>query len=115
MTGIGDGVAGAIILVPLFALWVLALFSILVKRSDLSLGWKGIWSAVVIFIPYVGVLIYAFVRPPAQTKRLGSDDPTATGQAIDQIHHLVADHEAGTITDDQFAAGKALIFGVANP
>jgi hypothetical protein len=115
MTGIGDDVAVAIILVPLLALWVLALFDILVKRSDLSIGWKGIWSATVIFVPYVGVLIYAFVRPPAQAKRFGSEDPTTTGQAIDQIHHLVADHETGAITDEQFATQKALIFGIASP
>lgn len=108
-------VAIGIVLVPLTGLWLLALFNIVARRGDLSIGWKGIWSAVVILIPYLGVLIYAVVRPPAQTKGLGSSDPTVTGQAIDQIHRLTREHESGAITDGDFASRKALIFGIGAP
>jgi len=103
----------AVVLVPLLVIWTLALFNIVVRRSDLSIGWKVAWSAVVILIPYVGVLIYATVRPPRLPQGSGGSDTTATGQAIDQIHHVVAEHEAGAIDDSQFAADKAAIFGVA--
>jgi hypothetical protein len=96
-------------------IWILAVFNIIVRRSDLSIAWKGIWSAVVILIPYVGVLIYVTVRPPAQTASGGGYDATATGQAIDEIHRLVSEHEAGAITDGEFASRKALIFGVEEP
>lgn len=103
----------AIVLIPLFVIWALALFNIVARRKDLSTAWKVAWSAVVILIPYVGVLIYATVRPPRVLQGLGSSDTTATGQAIDEIHHVVAEHEAGAIDDSRFAADKAAIFGMA--
>jgi hypothetical protein len=108
-------VAVGIVLLPLTAIWLLALFNIVARRGDLSIGWKGIWSAVVILIPYLGVLIYAIVRPPAQMKGLGNSDPTVTGQAIDQIHRLTTEHDSGAITDGDFASRKALIFGIGEP
>ena len=103
----------AVVLVPLIVIWALALFNIVVRRSDLSVAWKGIWSAVVVLIPYVGVLIYATVRPPTPPQGSSDRDVTATGQAIDEIHHLVTEHEAGAIDDSQFATNKAAIFGMA--
>jgi hypothetical protein len=108
-------VAVGIVLIPLTAIWLLALFNIVARRGDLSIGWKGIWSAVVILIPYLGVLIYAIVRPPAQMKGPGYSDPTVTGQAIDQIHRLTTEHDSGAITDGEFASRKALIFGIEEP
>lgn len=108
-------VAVAIVLIPLGVIWILALFHIITRRSDLSIGWKGIWSAVVILIPYVGVFIYAFVRPPVQGKRSGNTGPTATRAAIDEIHRLVGEHNDGAITDDQFASKKAAVLGLSGP
>ncbi len=106
--------AVAIVLIPLGVIWIVALFHIIVRRNDLSIGWKGIWSAAVILIPYVGVLIYAFVRPPVPVKRSHDNDPTATRRAIDEIHRVVADHDSGSITDAQFASKKAAIFGTGS-
>ena len=113
MSSTGQIAAVAIVLIPLGVIWALALFHIVVRRSDLSIGWKGIWSAAVILIPYVGVLIYAFVRPPVPVKRSHDNDPTATRRAIDEIHRLVAEHDSDSITDDQFASKKAAVFGIA--
>ncbi len=113
MSSTGQIAAVAIVLIPLGVIWALALFHIVVRRSDLSIGWKGIWSAAVILIPYIGVLIYAFVRPPAPVRGLRDNDPTATRRAIDEIHHLASEHGAGTITDGQFASKKAAVFGIA--
>ncbi len=115
MSDTGQIVAVAIVLIPLAVIWALVLFHIIVRRSDLSIGWKGIWSAAVIVIPYIGVLIYAFVRPPAPVKGLRDTDPTATRRAIDEIHRLEANHESGSITDREFAAEKSAIFGLAQP
>ncbi len=106
-------VAVSIVLIPLGVIWLLALYHIIAKRSDLTIGWKAIWSAAVVLIPYVGVLIYAFLRPPAPVKGSRHNDPTATRRAIDEIHRLVADHDSDSITDDQFASKKAAIFGMA--
>ncbi len=108
-------VAAGLVLVPLAVMWLIALFDIITKRGDLSIGWKGIWSAVVILIPYVGVLIYAIVRFPAQVTGPAHNDSTATSQAIDHVHRLVMDHESGSITDEEFASDKAVVFGLAGP
>ncbi|MEA3510394.1 MAG: PLD nuclease N-terminal domain-containing protein [Actinomycetota bacterium] len=108
-------VAVAIVLIPLAVIWMLAFFDIITRRSDLPIAWKGIWFAVVIFIPYIGIFIYAFVRPPVEGTRSGDNDPTATAQAIDEIHRLVSEHEDGAITNDQFAARKAAVFGLSSP
>ena len=108
-------VAVGVVPIPLTVMWFLALFDIVVRRRNLSIGWKGIWSATVLLIPYIGVLVYAFVRPPVPLKRRDGSDSTATRQAIDEIQSLGADHDAGSITDDQFASKKAAIFGLVGP
>lgn len=115
MTDLESLVAVGVIAIPLFAMWFLALFNILVRRRDLSIGWKGIWSAVVIMIPYIGLLVYVIVRPPAPAKGSRDDDPTATRRAIDDIHRLVSDHDAAVVTEAQFAAQKATVFGIGEP
>jgi MFS family permease len=104
--------AVGIVLVPLLAMWVLALFHIVAKRSDLSIGWKAIWSATVLLIPFIGVLIYVFVRPSAPSRGPAHKSESVTRKAIDEIHGLIADHESGSITDDQFASRKAAVFGL---
>ena len=103
-----------VVTIPLIAIWLLALFHIVVRRSDLSIWWKGIWSATVLLIPYIGVLVYVFVRPPVQAKGLRDGDPTATRRAIEELHRLVADHDSGSIAEDHFATRKAAIFGIGS-
>ncbi len=110
-----QAIAIAIIVIPLAGIWIVALTHIIAKRSDLSLGWKGIWSTVVIAIPYIGVLIYAFVRPPTPLRGDRDSDPTATRTAIDEIHRLVSEHDDGAITDVHFASKKAAVLGLGIP
>ncbi|MEA2023060.1 MAG: hypothetical protein U9N79_02080 [Actinomycetota bacterium] len=114
MRDAGPIIAIGIVLVPLVAMWIFSLFNIVVKRNDLSIGWKGIWSAIVILIPYIGVLVYAVVRPPAQAMGPDQNDSTATGQAMDRIRRVTAEHDSGSITDEEFAADKAAVFGIGN-
>ncbi len=115
MRDAGPIIAVGIVLVPLVAMWIFALFNIVVKRNDLSIGWKGIWSTIVILIPYIGVLVYAIVRPPAQVMGPAHSDSTATSQAMDRIHRMKTEHDSGSITDEQFAANKAAVFGMTEP
>lgn len=102
----------AFVLIPLAVLWVVALFHILARRPDLSLAWKGIWSATVILVPYVGLLLYAMLRPPRTPKRSGGEDPSAGSRALQRIRELSAAHEDGEVDDKTFAAQKAMIFGL---
>lgn len=105
----------AVILVPLSVLWALALLHIMTRRPDLSTSWKGIWSATVIMLPFVGVMIYSMLRPPRPPKRNGPDDPSAVARALEDARELAAAHERGAISDESFAAGKAQLFGVTKP
>lgn len=104
--------AGLVVLVPLAILWISALFHIIARRPDLSLPWKGAWSATVILLPFIGVMIYAAVRPPRPPKRTGTDDPSVVAAAMEQTRELVAAHDRGAIDDEEFAAGTARIFGL---
>ncbi len=112
MNGAEQTLAIAIVVVPLAVIWIVALFHIIARRSDLSIGWKGIWSVVVILIPYIGLLIYAFVRPTTPLKGNRDTDPTATRTAIDEIHRLVSERDDGAITNSQFASKKAAVLGL---
>jgi hypothetical protein len=105
----------ALVLIPLVVLWVAALFHIVVRRHDLSVPRKAIWSGLVILVPYLGVLLYAALRPPRPPTPTGGEDPTAAGTAIEQLAGLVDAHDAGSITDQEFSLRKAAVFGLANP
>lgn len=105
----------ALVLVPLVILWFVALFHILVRREDLSVGWKAIWSGVVIAVPYVGLLIYAALRPPRSPTPTGGEDGTAAGAAIKQLAQLATAHDDGTISDEEFSQRKRAVFGLTDP
>jgi hypothetical protein len=104
----------AVVVIPLAVLWVVALFHILARRPDLSVEWKAIWSAAVILVPFVGLLLYAVLRPPRTPKRSGGEDPSAVSRAVQRIRELSAAHEEGEVDDESFAAQKAIIFGLTD-
>ena len=105
----------ALVLGPLVLLWIVALVHILGQRHDLSFGRKAIWSSVVIVVPYIGLLIYAALRPPRPPTPTGGEDQTAVGTAIKQLSRLVTAHADGSITDEEFAQRKYAVFGLADP
>ena len=105
----------ALVLVPLVILWIVALFHIVVRRHDLSFGRKVIWSGLVIMVPYIGLLIYAALRPPRAPTPTGGEDQTAAGAAIEQLARLVTAHDDGSITDEEFSQRKYAVFGLADP
>ena len=107
--------ATALVLVPLAILWIVALFHIVVRRHDLSFGRKAIWSGVVIVVPYIGLLIYAALRPPRPPTPTGGEDQTAAGAAIEQLSQLAAAHNEGSIADEEFSRRKYAVFGLADP
>lgn len=105
----------AVAVVPLAVLWILAVAHILVRRRDLSVAGKGIWMVAIIAVPYLGVLIYAALRPPQPRRRSDSADPTAVGVALRRLDELVDDHDSGVISEEQFSQRKAAIFGLERP
>lgn len=112
MTVTAEALTIAVVIVPLAILWISALFHIIARRPDLSIPWKGIWAATVVMLPFVGVMIYAIVRPPLPPGRTADHDPSAIAVAVEQTRDLIAAHERGAIDDETFAADKARIFGL---
>lgn len=100
-----------VVLVPLVAIESLALFHLIARRPDLRVASKTGWVAVIVFIPFVGVLAYALMRPPglASGKATGEQ---ATGSTMQQLRDLMTAHDSGRIDDDQYAAAKTELLGV---
>ena len=110
----------------LFVIWIWLLISIFadIFRSDMS-GWgKAVWTIFVIILPLLGVLIYLIVNGSDMQKR-SMESAAAAKQAqdsyirsvagtettADQLKTLAELHDAGKLTDDEFAAQKAKLLG----
>jgi hypothetical protein len=104
-----------LVMVPLVVLWGAALFDIVIRRRDLSLGRKSIWSVLVVLVPYVGVLMYAALRTPRAATPTDGEDQSAAGAAIRELGGLVEAHDSGMISDAEFSHGKAAVFGLTAP
>jgi hypothetical protein len=110
----------------LFVIWIWLLISIFadIFRSEMS-GWaKAGWIIFVVILPFLGVLVYliangskmqersmesAAAAQQAQAeyiKRVAGTDTTA-----DQLKTLADLHDAGKLTDAEFAAQKAKLLG----
>ena len=48
---------------------------------------------------------------PAAPAPAGTASPAASSPMIDQLNQLAALHQQGVLTDDEFAAAKAKLFG----
>ncbi len=101
-----------LVVAPLLVVWIVALFHIVLQRPDLSVLWKGIWLAVVILAGYVGLLLYMAFRPARSPTQFGAHDAAATRTALRRLGELVERHDAGSIGDEEFARGKAEVFGL---
>ena len=104
-------VLGLAILLPWVVSWLFALYDIFLRRDDLSVVRKVIWTSVVVFLPAVGVVAYVVMRPAPPAK--GKDGPDRDGSkasVVDRLSELTAAHDKGTISDGDFAAGKAELF-----
>lgn len=106
--------AVVLVFAPLLVLWVLALFHIVARRPDLSVAGKAIWLAIVVFAAYLGLLLYAGLRPPRSPQATGKDDEAAK-DALTRLATLVDDHAAGALDDREFAREKAAVFGLEAP
>jgi hypothetical protein len=103
---------GVLVIAPLFVLWVVALFHIVTRRPDLSITGKGIWSAAVILLGYAGLLLYTMFRPPRPATPTRAEEREAGPAALSRLAQLIEDHDAGSISDEEFARDKAEVFGL---
>ena len=83
------------LVVPLFLLWIVAYVDV-ARRSDLAVGRKVMWGAVILFGAYVGIAVYFIMRPvrPPAGKDLAATTPHSSEkvarleQLREQLVHL---------------------------
>jgi hypothetical protein len=106
----------------LFIIWIWLLIAVFadIFRSDIS-GWgKAGWTIFVIVVPLLGVLVYLIangdkmrersMEKAAAQQQAQNDyirDAAGTETTADQLNTLSNLHDAGKLTDDEFAAQKA--------
>ena len=103
---------------------VIMIFGDIFRSRDLS-GWaKALWTLFVVFLPWLGVLIYLIARGKSMEDRsvqAAAERDTATRQYIqsvasddgssnaDEIAKLAELRDSGLLTEDEFVAQKAKI------
>lgn len=106
----------------LFCLWLYLVIMILTDvfgSADLS-GWgKAGWTLFVVLLPFLGSVVYLTVRGDSMNVRFWDRaiaasearqelPPTAGSRSVaDEIARLAELRDAGSLTDEEFAASKA--------
>jgi heme exporter protein D len=104
--------------------WLFLLFRVFadIFRSDDMGGWaKALWSLFVIFLPFLGVLVYVIARGHKMTERdiaqaqqneaqfrsYVQEAAGSGGGTADELAKLADLKAKGVLTDDEFAQQKA--------
>jgi hypothetical protein len=108
-----------------FAAWLMVLFTIvgdLFRDHDLS-GWsKAVWVVVLIFVPFLGMLVYLIARGHGMRERALKQQEAAQkqfdayvqsaaggGSAADELTKLAKLHDEHKLSDAEFESAKAKI------
>ena len=108
-----------------FAAWLMVLFTIigdLFRDHDLSGLGKAVWIIFLIFIPFLGTLMYLIVRGHGMRDRALAQHEAAqkqldayvrqtagSGSAADELTKLAKLHDDRKLSDQEFEAAKAKI------
>ena len=109
----------------LMFMWIwlaISIFSDIFRSPDLSGGMKAVWTIFVIFLPYLGVLVYLIARGSKMQQHALDDakrrdeqfrgyvqDVVQTPNVVDQLSSLADLHDRGVIDDAEFAKMKAKV------
>lgn len=109
----------------LFVMWIVLVVSVigdLFRDREASGVTKLLWTVVIVFMPYLGVLLYILLRGRGMAERNIKDaqaqeaafrqyvqQAAGTGGPADQLAKLVELHEKGKISDAEFASMKSKI------
>jgi hypothetical protein len=107
----------------LFFMWiwlVISVFADIIRSRDLGGVAKALWSLFIIFVPYLGVLVYLIVRGSSMASRSVREaqdqeaafrsyvqEAAGTSSPAQELATLADLHERGKITDEEYAALKA--------
>ena len=110
----------------LFFMWIMLVFNVIgdIFRSDDLGGWgKALWTAFIVFVPFLGVFVYLIARGGSMAQRqvdrvqqqeaamqdyIRTTAGSGTSEA-EQLASLADLHTAGKLSDDEYAAAKAKI------
>jgi hypothetical protein len=115
--GFGEAFLLFLIWIPMIMIWAFALFDIF-RRDDLSGGVRALWVVIVILVPFFGTLVYLLFRQPGGTPEERAEIDAASRQFVAKYEgtspenrlKIISDlHDAGKLTDEEFATQKAKI------
>ncbi len=111
----------------LFVMWIVLVVSVigdLFRDREASGVTKLLWTVFIVFLPYLGVLLYILLRGRGMAERNIKDaqaqeaafrqyvqQAAGTGGPADQLAKLVELHEKGKLSDAEFASMKSKIIG----
>lgn len=119
---LGDALLTVLGIFLLFAwLWILiTIVADLFRDHELSGWWKAVWVFVLIFLPFLGVLLYLIIRGSGMRDRALADQAQAqkqwesyvrqtagAGSAADQLAKLDELKNKGAISQEEFDRAKA--------
>ena len=105
-----------VIYLPLLFMWGFALLDIF-RRQDLGGGGKALWMLVVLFLPWLGTVLYLVFRPAdarSQQSWLFDQPGGYTPTPAADLAVLADLHDRGKLDDAEFAAGKQQLLGAAD-
>ena len=116
---------GTVLAVFIFVAWIMVLFTIisdLFRDHDLSGLGKAVWVFFLVFLPFVTGLVYLIVRGGGMRARAVAANQEAKAEldayvretagsasGVDELARLSALHDAGKLTDQEFATMKAKV------
>jgi len=110
----------------LFA-WIMLLFRIIgdiFRDDELSGGMKALWTLLILFLPWLGVLIYLIARGGSMNERAIQDAQAADARmrayvqdaagtsgsnVASELRDLAGLRDAGTITPQEYEQAKAKV------
>jgi len=113
---LGDGTEAWLLVIglglPLVMLWLVAYVDV-ARRKDLAVTKKVLWASAIFFGAYVGIAAYFMMRPVAPA--IGKDREATTprsSQLVSDLESLKNAHAEGTVTADDYLAGKRDLLGL---
>jgi hypothetical protein len=111
----------------LFFVWIwllISLFGDIFRSPDLS-GWgKAGWTIFIIFLPFLGVLVYLIARGSSMQERAVADmaarekmqrqyiqDVAGSDSTADELKKLADLKSQGILTEEEFASQKKALLG----
>lgn len=91
----------------IFFSYLMALFSVigdLFRDHTLSGGWKAVWIAFLIFVPFLTVLVYLIARGKGMTERSADQARKYKSAQDDYIKHV-----AGSSPTEEISKAKTLL------